>query len=223
MGVERLGTEILALLLEELVEVGQDGGVEADAIRYQQDELYAHRVDVVLQVHLILNQLDDGDQQVVIAQPAEDLLEGGEVFVGDALRDAVAEGSEDDHRDVGIVGLDVARHVEALVVARTRHADNQVEAHGLQLGVRLVAGSSLGEAWRVAQRERSVFIKNLLVDTSVILQHKGIVRIGYEQDIKDTPRHQVGKLRILKVELVEFIFAKHGFSTISACEGTQYL
>ena len=43
--------------------------------------------------------------------------------------DAVAEWGEDHHGDMGILRLDVACHVEAIIIARTRHADDEVKGH----------------------------------------------------------------------------------------------
>ena len=65
VGIQCFSREFLALLQYEFIQIGQDGGVKADAVFHQQDELHTHFVDVVLQVHLVLYQLDDGTSKSV--------------------------------------------------------------------------------------------------------------------------------------------------------------
>lgn len=202
VGIQCFSREFLALLQYEFIQIGQDGGVKADAVFHQQDELHTHFVDVVLQVHLVLYQLDDGNQQVGVSQPAEHILKGTEVFIGNTLGDAVAERGKYHHRNLFIQVFDVSCHVEAVVVSRARHADDEVERDGGQLCQRLLASGNLRETGRVAQGERSVFIEYLFVDAAVIFQHESIVRIGYQKDVENAPCHEVGKLCVLEIELV---------------------
>ena len=207
VGIQGLGTEFLALLEDKLVEIGQDGGVETHLVLHQQDDLHAHLVDIVLQVHLVLDQLDDGHQQVGVAQPAKDVFKGTEVLIGHTFAHPVAEGGEDDDGDMRIVLLDAPGGVEDFRLSRAGHADDQIIRKRGQLTQRFVASSGLGEAGRGAEGEGSVFIEYLLVDAPVVFQHEGVVRIGHQQYIEDAALHQVGKLGILEVELVEFEFA----------------
>ena len=60
MGIQRLGTELLALFQHEFIEVGQYGRIEPDAVFHQQNELHTHFIDIVFQIHLVLYQFDDG-------------------------------------------------------------------------------------------------------------------------------------------------------------------
>ena len=60
VAVQGLGAVLLALYQQELEQVRQDGTVETYGVLYQQDGLNADLEDVVLGVHLVLNQLDDG-------------------------------------------------------------------------------------------------------------------------------------------------------------------
>ena len=165
----------------------------------------------MVEVHLVFDQLDDGHEQVGIAQPAEYIFESAEVFVGDALGNAVAERGQDDHRNAWPCRFDGACHVEALIVARTRHADDEIVGHVFQLRQCLVAGTDLREARRVAQRQRGVFVEYLFVDAAVVFEHEGIVGVGYQKYVEDTAGHQVGELRILQIKQIEFQFAEHVF------------
>lgn len=130
VGIQGFGREFLTLLQHEFIEIRQYGRIEADAVFYQQNGLDAYLVDVMLQVHFVFYQLDDGYQQVGISQPAENVFERAEVFVGYAFGDAVTEGGQYHHRDVGILPFDITCHVETFVVACSRHADNEVVGYG---------------------------------------------------------------------------------------------
>ena len=90
--VQGLGRKLQALLQHELVQAWQYAAVEAYAVLHYQYHLHSRAAYVVLQVQAVLNQLDDGQQELGVAQPAEDVLEGGQVLVLHAARDAVAEG-----------------------------------------------------------------------------------------------------------------------------------
>lgn len=102
MGIQCFGTEFLALFQHEFIKVGQDRRVEPDTVFHYQNHLYTDFVYIVLQVHLVLYQLDDGNQQVGVSQPAEHILKGTEVFIGNALGDAVAERGKYHHRNLFI-------------------------------------------------------------------------------------------------------------------------
>ncbi|CDD51019.1 conserved domain protein [Bacteroides sp. CAG:875] len=128
--VQGFGGKLLALAEHELVEIGQHGRIEADRIFHEQNHLYANFLDVVLQVHLVLNQFDDGDQQVGISQPAEHVFKNAQVLVFHPFLDAMRKRSQHHQRQMGILPLDVAGNVEGVTIVRTRHADDQVE-HGV--------------------------------------------------------------------------------------------
>ena len=91
MRIQRFGGELLALLQYEFIEVGQDGRVETDAVFYQKNNLHADFTDIMLQIHLVFNQLDDGYQQIGVSQPTENIVERTEVFVGNAFGDTMTE------------------------------------------------------------------------------------------------------------------------------------
>ena len=92
--VECLGRERLRLPQDELVERGQYRRVEAHRVLDEQYHLYAHLRDVVLGVHLVLDELDDGHQQVDVAQPRKHIVDPGEVLVLQPQRHLAGEGCE---------------------------------------------------------------------------------------------------------------------------------
>ena len=95
------------------------------------------------------------------------------------------------------------RNVERVAVVRPRHADHQIERGFVELLPSLLQSRHLGEARRIAQAQIHVFVEYLLIDASVIFQHESIVGIGNQQHIEYALGHQIGKLRILEIKLVE--------------------
>ena len=168
MAVEGFLGKILALLEDIAVEVGQDGTVEAHGVFYQEYHLHACLPDIVLQVHLILNELDDGEDEIGVAQPAEYVIEDAEVFVLHSLGDAVGERGEYHAVDIWELALDIARHIEGIVVGISRHTDDEVDDGGSQYLGSLFGGGDLGEGWGVTESQLHIFIIYLLLDASII-------------------------------------------------------
>ena len=203
--VQCLGGEPLALREDIAVEIGEDGTIEADAVFHEHDHLHAGLLDVVVEVHLILDELDDTQDKVGVAQPAEHVVEDRHVFVLDAARDAVGERREHHAGNVGNVGLDVARHVEGIVVGIAGHTDHQVDARRLQHGLRLLHRAHLRERGRIAQSQFGIFVEDLLVHAPVVFEHEGIVGIGNDEHVVDALRHQVHERYVFQVELVPLL------------------
>ena len=203
MGVQGLGREVLALLQDELVEIGQDGRVEADVVFDDENHLHT-RLHVMLQIHAVFHQLDDGDEQVGVAQPTEDGLEDAQIDVLHTRRDAVAEGREHDDGHGGMVALERRGDVEHVVVGRRglgRHTDDEVDAARLHDAVGLVLRIGLKETRREAQAQLGILLEDFFVDTAVVFQHERVIRIGHNQHIADAPLHQVNELSVMKLEL----------------------
>ena len=89
VGVQRLGREALRLCQYVIIEVWQYGGVEAYVVLDEQNHLHTGLAYVVLNVHLVLQQFDDGHDEVRVAKPAEDVVEHRHILVLYALRDTV--------------------------------------------------------------------------------------------------------------------------------------
>ena len=130
MGVERLCTETLALLQNIVVQIGQNRRVEAYAVFHQQYHLHASLADVVVDVHLVFYQLDDRENEVGVAQPAEHVVEDGQVFVLHPSGNAVREGGEHHAGNIGKVGLYHTCHVKGIIVGIAGHTHHQVYTGG---------------------------------------------------------------------------------------------
>lgn len=104
--VEGILEEFCVLQQDQLVELGQVGRVETYRVLDEQDGLHAAVGDVLLGVHFILDQLDDGHDQVGIAVPAEDVVEPRAILLLQTAVDVLREGGEQRDRDLGVAFLD---------------------------------------------------------------------------------------------------------------------
>ena len=80
----------------------------------------------------------------------------------------------------------------------------------------------------------NILIKDFLIHSSVILEHEGIVWIGYDKDVEDASRHDIHERHVLQIELIPFLWYL-GFHNlfvfnyvilpiyrISVCKGTLF-
>ena len=196
MTVEGLSREVLTLLQDVTIQIGQDGTVEADGVLHQQDHLHTRLLDVVLQVHLVLDKLDDGHDEVGVAQPAENIVEDAKVLVLHAARNAMREGREHHAMDLRELALDGARHGEGIIVGCTGHTDHQVDLGSGQYLLSLSDSRHLRERGRITKPKLHVFVENLLFHAAIVLEHKSVVGIGHDEHIVNATHHQVDKRHI---------------------------
>ena len=203
--VQGLSGEVLTLDEQVVIEVREDGRIEADAVLDEEDELYARLLNVVLEVHAVLDELDDGEDEVGVAEPAEDVVEDGHVLVLHAAGDAVAEGGEHHAGHVGPEGLHLAGHLEGVVVGIAGHTDDQVDVGGVEHVAGFLGGADLGERGRIAHAQLGVLVEDFLVHASVVFEHEGVVGVGHNEHVEDAARHQVGKRHVLHVKGIELL------------------
>ena len=128
--VEGLGREDQRLLEQELVDRRQYRRVEPHRVFDQQEHLHADFVDVV-GVFLVFDKLDNGQQQVHVAEPAEDVVDMAQVGVAQTPRHLLREGREHDDGYVGAQGLDSGGALDSLVNVYGGHGDDDVEVDAL--------------------------------------------------------------------------------------------
>ena len=127
MGVQRLGREVLRLCQNIVIEVREHGRIETDIILYEEDHLHTCLTDIVLNIHLVLNQFDDGEDQVRIAQPTEHVIEDSHILVLDTFGDTMRERSEHHTRNLWSHLLHLTSYLKGVVVSITWHTDHQVD------------------------------------------------------------------------------------------------
>ena len=151
LAVKGLGGYALAVNEDVAVQVGEDGGVEAYAVFYQQNHLHAAFLGVVFHVHLVFDKLDDGEDEVGVAQPAKNIVEDAEVFVLHSARYAVRKWRKHHARHQWETFFYGMRHGESVVVGIAGHADDEVYANALHHLFGLFNGANLLECGRIAQ------------------------------------------------------------------------
>ena len=212
MAVEGFLGETFALHEQEVVEVGQNGTVEAYGVFHKQNHLHPTLPDVVLKIHLVFDELDDGENEVGIAQPTEHVVEDGEVFILHTAGDAVGKRREHHAVNVGEVGLNGAGHGERIVVGIAGHTDHQVHIGGFKHLGRLLGCRHLGERGRIAQAEFGVFVVYFFLHASVVFEHESVVGIGHDEHVVDAASHQVDERHVFQIKLVPLLwyFRFHG-------------
>ena len=95
--------------------------------------------------------------------------------------------------------LDTASDVEGVAIVCARHHDDEIKRITMQFCPCLSLCAHLGEARRITQGECGIFVEEFLVYTSVVFEHEGIVGIGDEEHIEDTPRHEIDKRGIFEI------------------------
>ncbi len=153
MVVQCLFRKHLALLQHELIQMRQSRRIETDGIFHQQDNLHTDTGRIIRRIHLVLDQLDDGKQQLRISQPAKHIVDRTQIFIGNPLGHLFREGGKDYDRYIGIMNLDFRRRRKNIAVIHIRHADDQFEITVFQLGKCLLLCRHLCETRRVTKAE----------------------------------------------------------------------
>ena len=143
----------------------------------------------MFQIHFVLYQFDDRNQQIGVAQPAEDIFKDRQIFVFHTSRDAVAKWREHHYRYLLIAHFDRARDVKHIVIVRTGHTDHKVESGAAQFAFGLLGRSYLIEARRIAQAQFGIFVEYLFVYAPIVFQHKRIVGIGDQEYVENAAPH----------------------------------
>ena len=193
MPVQGFLGEVLTLLQNIIIEVRQDGAIEADGILYKKNHLYTSLPDIMLKIHLILNQLDDGKNQVGITQPAEDIIEDAQILVLHSLGNAMREWSKNYTVNIRKLALDVTGHIKGIIIRITWHTDYQVDHSRTQYLRSLLRGRNLSKSRRITKTKFHILIIYLLLDSPIIFKHERIIRVSYNQHIVDTTHHKIDK------------------------------
>ena len=191
--VQRFCGKLQTLLQDKLIEIRKQGRIETDAVLNHKNHLHTC-CQVVIQIHLILNQFDDGQQQFRITQPAEHIFEHTQIFILHTARDAMREGSEHHNGECRELSLDASSNIEHIIISRSWHTNDQIKLRPANQSCRILLRSSTEETRRITQTQLRILIKNLFIHTSIIFQHEGIIGIRNNQHIEHALLHQIHKL-----------------------------
>ena len=188
--VQSLGHEVFRLFKDDLVNIGEITGIEADGVLHEQDGLHADFPDVVVDVHFIFDQFDDGQQKVGIAKPAEDIIDNAFSGFIEFQGDFTGKGGQDHDWDRRVFQLDFFSKAEGIHFFGGKHDDDQVYFFLVKYFESFFLGGGKVKLRWVAKAEGNIFDKDLLIDTTVVFQHKGVVSAGDQQHVVNTAAHQ---------------------------------
>ena len=205
--VERILQKFGVLQQDELVELGQVGRVEADGVLDQQDGLDTPLEHVLAGVHGILDELDDGDDELRVAVPAEHVVEPRAVLLADAAVDVLRKAGQQRHRDLRIALLDGARECEDVGFADVVHRQYEIERAVLGQQVeRFARRPHARERGRIAQIQFEIFRIDLRLDMAVLFEDVTVITATYQQDFMDAVLHEAAGNRLPVSERLLQIF-----------------
>ena len=175
----------------KFIDRGQVGRVVADRVLNQQNRLHTTLQDILVGIHSILDQLDDGDNQIGIAVPAEDVVQSRTILLLDATIDILREASQQHHGHLRVALLDDAREGKHIGLAHVVHRQNEVETTlRLQTLQRLGSRADARQRGRVAHIEVHILLVDLRLDVAVLFENIAVVAATYEQDLVDSVAHK---------------------------------
>ena len=191
--VDRLLHGGLGLGDDLLVENGQERRVVDGRILHHDDDPHLGPLGVVGHVHAVLEVLDEGQQQVGVALPHVDAVNGLAVggFVVEHVLPRLVHQQE--HRQLREVVLDrAAQHVGVRVVHQ-RHGDHEVELLAPQGVERLGGCRHPGEHRRPGEVEAAVLVDDTLGEPALLLHDEGLVGAADQQNVGHLARHELVK------------------------------
>ena len=132
------------------VQIGQYGTVKTNAVLHQQYHLHTPFGDIVFQVHLVFHQLDDGHNEICVAQPTKDIIENAQVFVLHPTGNAVRKRRENDAMNIRKGIFNIMCYGKSVIVGGSWHTYHQVYRCGLKNAGSLFRGAHLCKGGRIA-------------------------------------------------------------------------
>ena len=160
----------------------------------------------MLDVHLVLDELYDGKDEVGIAKPAEDIVEHRQVLVLHTARNTMREWCEDYAMDVRKTALDGTGNGECVVVGIARHTEHKVHIGCRKHLLGFLDSGDLREGWRIAEAKLHILVIYLLLHPTVVLQHEGVVGVGNYKHVVHAAHHQIDERHVFQVELIPLLW-----------------
>ena len=85
---------------------------------------------------------------------------------------------------------------KSIIICIAGHTDNEVNIGGIQYFFCFFNGTYLLKSGWITQSQLHILAIYFLVNAPIIFEHKGVVRIGYNQYIVDATLHQIDKSNI---------------------------
>ena len=175
--IDSFRDESLRLVQNLRVNDGEKGGVVPDIVLDENYGLDAYHARIVVDIHLVLEVLDDADDEAEIPLPDEDAAEDRRVVVSDQIFQFPIIIGEQDDRDIE---TGFSRHLGKL---QSRHVfdvercDHQIKpVLFLRQRDRFLTAGDPGELRRVAEVETLILVSDELVETTVLFEEIEIIK-----------------------------------------------
>ena len=183
--------EFAILQQHKFIDRGQVGRVVANRVLDQQNRLHAALQDILVGIHSVLDQLDDGDDQIGITVPAEDVVQSRTVLLLDAAIDILREAGQQHYGYLRVALLDDTREGKHIGLTHVVHRQNEVETTlRLQTLQRLGSRADARQRGRVAHIEVHILLIDLGLDVTVLFENIAVVAATYKQDLMDSVAHK---------------------------------
>ena len=189
--VEVLGYQDLGLLHEFRVDDGKKHGVVPHGILHQNDDLDIPMCSVEFHVHPVLDELDDGNEQVRVPVPEEDLVYPRGILPFPRFVEVAGVSSKQNHRQSWSQFLDLAAEIEGVHADVLGHGDHQVVVLARDLLQGLAPRGYPEDMGGRAEVQVGILPDDELRDQSLLLDDERVVEAGDEQDPLDLELHEL--------------------------------
>jgi len=166
------------LLKNILVQMRHNRRIPTYRVFNKKNNLNPNRIDIFFHVHSVFNQFDNSQEDIGITQPAKHIIDSAQIFVCQSLRNRRRKRSKNHNGNFGIFFFNIFCPFKRINAIATRHGNNQFKSTGAKQLIGFFFIRNKRKTWRITQIQSSIFIKNLLVNSSVFFQHKCIVFTG---------------------------------------------
>ena len=187
--VQGVAKGVHVLLEHQLVEQRQISRIVADGILYQKNGTHSLFEAVVLRIHLVLDELDDGQDQVGAVVPAEGVIDTRTILFEQLLVDFLGKGGQDHHRCIRTLFLYDVGKVKNLVTTVV-HQDEEIVIFLLNHLHRLGNGLGTVERRRIGKAQFRIFAIHLLLNVTVLFENETVVIVTNQENPADSPGHK---------------------------------
>ena len=188
------------LLKHQLIYRRQIGRVVTDRVLNKQNSLHAKLENIVLGIHTILNELDDGNNQVGRVIPAEYIVNIRGIGLFNLAINLLREVCQKHHRRCRRNLLHLVREGVYIHLTDIVHRNDKVKmVCALDKLKCLNSRLYTGDRWRVTKVELRVLLCNLNLQTTILLKGVAVITIAHKQYSTNPSTHQ---LRVISALLV---------------------
>ena len=189
--VKSLFQEFRTLLEHHTVQLRQICRIISYGVFHEEYSLYADPLYVVVSILKVLEELDDGYDEVCISMPAEHIVNAGGVESRKSAVDLLGEVGQEHKRQTSSFFLQLRSQGEDIIVSAVVHADDHVYSDsGLKHFTRLRRGLDPYECRGSTEVKVDIFLIDLGLDLTVFFKDERIVVAAYHEDPSDTETHE---------------------------------